>query len=114
MAKARSDFFKAALRTGVAVVAVAFAAAQGAAATENVLEPIKKATQPFDPAPCRPGEEKGGTVPMITRVAEMIAGAREDRDRVMAIGEAIAIDRSDISGGKRTAPTPHAGMGSRR
>ena len=114
MAKARSDFMKSTLRAGVATLAVAFTLAQGAAAAENVLEPIKKATQPFDPAPSRPGEEKGGTAPMIIRVAEIVAGARDDRDRVLAIGEAIEIDRSDISGGKRVAPAPPPGAGSRR
>lgn len=103
--KCRSDFAKAAIKIAGATLVAAFVIADTAAALEAQQEPIQKLTQPFNPAPNRPGEEKPGPVTLVRKFAELVAGARDDRDRVNAIADEIAVQKSQAGAAHRLAPT---------
>ncbi len=103
--KCRSDFAKAAIKVAGATLVAAFMIADTAAALEAQREPIQKLTQPADPAPNRPGEEKPGAITLVRKFAELVASARDDRDRVTAIADAISVQKSQTGASHRIAPT---------
>ena len=109
--KLRSDFQTAVIKgIGLALLA-SFVMADTAAAVEAQQEPIKKLTQPFDPSPTRPGQEKSDTGTLVRKFAEIAAAAREDLDRVIEISATGALLRSDIGAATKelraARPTPN-------
>ena len=102
--KFRKDFYKAALRAGVATLAIAFVVADTSSMIDAQTQDIQKLKTPATAATIVPIQSSSGPAGLIKNLAEIFAGARDERDRVNGIGEAIDIQRSNVSGGNKIAP----------
>lgn len=97
--KLRTDFIKvAALSLTAAFIytdtAILVQGTQSAAKALMTTTPI-----------AQPVETNTSPLPLLKTFAEVVAGTRDERDRVNAISDAIAIQRTAIGGSNRIAPT---------